>query len=125
MSFKFYYFLPFVLLLIVEVLIAIYVHDNWVRPYAGDLLVVIMLYCLVKSLINATVIPAALSVLVFAYLVELSQYFHLVSLLRLENNSVARVVMGSSFSWIDILAYTLGILLVIGVEKTKLNTHKR
>ena len=39
-----------VALLIIEVLIALYVRDGFVRPYLGDVLVVILLHCLVRTL---------------------------------------------------------------------------
>ena len=34
------YFVIFLLLLIIEVLIALYVHDDFIRPYIGDVLVI-------------------------------------------------------------------------------------
>ena len=40
-----------VLLVITEVLIALYVHDDFVRPYVGDVLVVIAVYCAVRIFI--------------------------------------------------------------------------
>jgi len=55
-------------------------------------------------------------VLVFAYAVEISQYFHLVGLLGLQDAKTAKILLGASFSFIDMLTYTLGILLVIVTE---------
>ncbi|WP_092559518.1 hypothetical protein [Anaeromicropila populeti] len=43
------YLIAFMGLLGIEVLIARYVHDTVIRPYIGDVLVVIVLYCLVRS----------------------------------------------------------------------------
>ncbi|MCW5910752.1 MAG: DUF2809 domain-containing protein [Cyclobacteriaceae bacterium] len=37
---------------IAEVLIALFVHDSFIRPYVGDVLVVILIYCFVKSFID-------------------------------------------------------------------------
>jgi hypothetical protein len=34
----------------------------------------------------------------------------------LEGNAVARTIIGTTFSWSDIVAYTLGIVFVVGVE---------
>ena len=75
------YFALAVLLFIIEVLIALYQHDNFVRSYGGDFLVVILLYCFIKSFIVKPVIKTAIAVLIFAYSVEISQYFHLIKLL--------------------------------------------
>ena len=72
-----------VLLFLTEVIIAVFVHDNFVRPYVGDLLVVILLYCFLKSFVDIRVEKAALYVLVFSFAIEGLQYFHIVRLLGL------------------------------------------
>ena len=93
-----------------------FAHDRIIRPYIGDLLVVILIYCFVKSFLDSPVKPTAIGVLVFAYAVEISQYFHLINLLGLENSSLARIILGTSFEWVDLLAYTIGIVVVIILE---------
>ncbi|WP_353480312.1 DUF2809 domain-containing protein [Haliscomenobacter sp.] len=100
-----------------EVLIALYLHDRIIRPYIGDLLVVILIYCCVKAVINAPVFATAMGVLLFAYAVEILQYFRVVDLLGLGHSKLARVIIGSSFEWMDMLAYTLGIGLVLILER--------
>src|SRR5579859_6004621 len=95
------YFLWFILLLIAELLIGVYMHDTFIRPYGGDFLVVILLYCFIKSFINAPVAKTAIWVLVFACAVEISQYFHLVKLLGLAHSGVAVLLLGNSFSFRD------------------------
>jgi hypothetical protein len=110
------YFLLTAFLLLTEILIGVYLHDALIRPYGGDFLVVILLYCFVKSFLSTRVFPTACCVLIFAYLIELSQYFHLVEMLGLQNSRVAVMLMGNYFSFTDMLAYTLGILLVVVVE---------
>lgn len=103
-------------LFVIEVLIAVYVHDNLVRPYVGDYLVVMLLYCGVRTFINASPLKIALAILLFAYLIELLQYFHLVDRLGLAGNTVARTVIGYGFEWLDLLAYTLGVISILLLE---------
>lgn len=103
-------------LFVIEVLIAVYVHDNFVRPYVGDYLVVMLLYCALRTLINASPLKIALAVLLFAYFIELLQYFHLVDRLGLAGNTVARTVIGYGFEWLDLLAYTLGVISILMLE---------
>lgn len=110
------YFLLFVLLFVTEVLIALYVHDNFIRPFFGDFLVVILVYTFVMSFINAPKIAVAVGVLLFAFVVELSQYLQLIELLGLHDSKLAKTVMGNSFMWEDILMYVLGIVFTLGVE---------
>ena len=113
------YFLLTVLLFLIEVAIAMYAHDRFVRPYVGDFLVVIFLYCLVQSFFKIPYNKAALAVLLFSYLIEASQYFHLINHLGLRQSRLAHLILGSGFEWIDLLAYTLGILLVTEIEKRR------
>ena len=108
-------------LFIVEVFIAIYAHDDIIRPYGGDLLAVIFLYCGIKSVINSPVIKTALSVLLFSFILEISQYFHILNYAGLQNCKLANVIMGNSFAWIDLLAYTLGTVIILGFENKPLH----
>jgi hypothetical protein len=106
------------------VLIARYLHGGFIRAYGGDFLVVIFLYCLMKSFLNTAVLPTACWILVFAYIVEISQYFHLITLLGLQHSRMAKLILGTTFSMIDMLTYTLGILLFIMVEVLTSKTWK-
>lgn len=108
-----------ILIFIIEVLIALFVHDKIIRPYIGDTLVVILIYCFVKAFLDIPVLPAALGVLAFSYIIEILQYFHFINWLGLNHSKVARIVLGNSFAWIDILAYTVGIAAVFFIEKIK------
>lgn len=110
------YFLLTVLLFIIELWIGIYMHDKIIRPYMGDLLVVILIYCFIKSFFTFSVKHTAIGVLIFSFAIEFLQYFKLVDLLGLEDNKLARIVIGSSFSWEDLMAYLAGILLVLFAE---------
>ena len=123
MKVNFGYFLMFWLLLITELLIGIYIRDSFIRPYGGDFLVVMLLYCFVKSFIDASVGKTAVGVLAFAYLIELSQYFHLAKFWGLEHSRTALLILGNSFSFSDLLCYTLGILLALFVEKIRMGRN--
>lgn len=114
--FNFRFFVFTVLLFVIEVLIALYVHDNFVRPYVGDYLVVMLIYCALRTFINASPIKITVAVLLFAYLIELLQYFHLVDRLGLADNPLARTVIGYGFEWWDLLAYTLGVITILLLE---------
>jgi hypothetical protein len=106
-----------ILFFVIEVLIALYVHDNFIRPYVGDYLVVMLIYCAVRTFIKADTLPIAIGVLLFAYLVEVLQYFRIVDRLGLAGNQLAKTVIGYGFEWLDILAYTLGVITVVLVER--------
>ncbi|MEZ4955241.1 MAG: DUF2809 domain-containing protein [Saprospiraceae bacterium] len=116
-SFNKNYFLATLLLFLIEVGIALFVKDRFIRPYFGDFLVVILLYCFLKSFWNETPLKAGVYVLVFAFAIEIGQYFQLVKLIGLNHSELARTVIGTGFDWGDLVAYTLGILLVLILEK--------
>ncbi len=112
------YFILSLLLLLTEIIIAIFIHDQFVRPIIGDFLVVILIYCFIKSFLNLSVIKTAIFVLLFSYVVEILQYFNTVEKLGLQNNNLASIIIGNAFSWIDIIAYTSGIVIIILIEIT-------
>ena len=101
-------------LLGVEVLIARFAHDRLIRPYAGDFLATILLYYLLKSVWPAR--RVALAALLVSYAIELAQLAQLLPRLGWQHVRVARLVLGSAFSWGDMLAYTLGAAAVLAVE---------
>lgn len=118
------YFILTILLFLIETAIALYLHDNFIRPYFGDFLVVMLLYCFLKSFINLSVWVAAGLVLLFSFTIEIAQYFNMVEKLGLQHYKIAKVVLGNSFAWMDLLAYVLGILAVISIEKIYCRTRK-
>jgi hypothetical protein len=111
------YFALAVLLFIVEVLIAKYVHDHIIRPYIGDTLVVILIYCFVRSFLDTPVVATGLCVLAFSFLIETLQYFEIVKKLGLQHSKIASVIIGTSFAWMDIYAYIAGIMLIFVIER--------
>ncbi|QQL49593.1 ribosomal maturation YjgA family protein [Mucilaginibacter ginkgonis] len=112
------YFLWTVALFLTEVAIALYIHDAFIRPYFGDFLVVVLIFCFVRSFFKTRLVPTLIGVLLFAYLIETAQYFHIVNALGLQGNRLAETVIGTGFSWVDMLMYTLGgmFLKVINVN---------
>jgi hypothetical protein len=111
------YFALFLLILTLEFIIALYIHDAFIRPYFGDVLVVILLYCFVRAFLRTPILPTAIAVLLFSCVIETLQYFNIVALLGLGRSTVARIVIGNLFSWLDILSYIAGIAILLLAEK--------
>jgi Protein of unknown function (DUF2809) len=103
-------------LFLVEVFIAVFIDDSFVRPFVGDVLVVILIYCLVRTFWKIRYNTAALSVLVFAWTIEILQYFNLVDILGLRKYKIIAIAIGSTFDWKDTIAYLLGAAIVLGLE---------
>ena len=113
------YFLVACGLLLTEVIIALYAHDQIIRPYGGDLLATVFLYCLVRSMVMARPARILMAVLLISYLIEGLQYLDLLSWLGWQHWQLARIVLGSHFAWGDMLAYSLGALLVLAAENLR------
>ena len=103
-------------LLATEVCIALFVNDSFIRPYVGDMLVTLLLCCLCRVIIPNKVRLLPLYVFAFAACVEFSQYFDLVALLGLANNRFLSVLMGRTFSWLDLLCYAVGCIAAWGLD---------
>jgi len=96
----------------VEVFKALFIHDRLVRPFVGDMLVVILIFTICRTFINAGYFRLALCALIFAFAVEIGQYFNLISIFGLRHSALARIIIGATFDFHDLLAYSAGILLV-------------
>jgi hypothetical protein len=117
------YFALAIMLFAIEILIATFAHDRIIRPYIGDVLVVILIYCFVKSVLNTPVLKTAICVLLFSFAIEGLQYLNLVDRLGLQNSKIATTIIGNSFEWIDIFAYIVGTVLVLFFEKIILSRN--
>lgn len=111
------YLLAAGLLFAVEAGIAAYAHDPVVRPYGGDVLATVLLYCLLRSGSAGPASRTVWAALLLSYLVEATQYAHLVERLGFGHSPLARLVLGSQFAWGDLLAYSLGAGLAGAAEK--------
>ena len=105
------YMIATLVLLFVEVCIALFVHDKFVRPFIGDVLVVILIYTFIRIFIPEKVWLLPLYIFIFAAAVEVLQYFKIVELLGLDNNQLMRTIIGTSFDIRDILCYFVGCAL--------------
>lgn len=112
-----HYFGLAIIYFLLEVMIALYVHDDFVRPYIGDALVVILIYCFIKAFFRLPVLTAAVFVLVFSFTIELLQYLNMVEMLGLQKSKVPRIVIGTSFSWLDLIMYAVGFTVILIIEK--------
>lgn len=102
----------FALLLSAEVCIALFVHDAFVRPYLGDVLVIVLLYCLGRGPLGIRGRWLTPAVTAAGVLAEALQYLRLADRLGLGPASPLRVILGSTFDWADLLCYLAGGLIL-------------
>lgn len=112
-------FIIFLLLFAVEVIIALYINDQVIRPYGGDVLVVLLIYYFGKTFLEIKPLYLIIAVLLFAYMIEIGQYMRLVDILGVRHIKVLRIIIGSSFSWGDMLAYTIGGAICYFIDRER------
>jgi len=106
------YLLATVLIFLVELFIALFVRDNFIRPYVGDILVVVLIYTFLRIIFPERPRLLPLYVFLFAAGVEALQGMRIVELLGLQNNRFFSVLIGTTFDWKDIICYGVGCVLL-------------
>ena len=101
----------FFVILITEILIALFVRDNFVRPYIGDMLVTVLICSFARIFIPEKIRLMPMFVFIFSSLVEIGQYFDFVKLLGLDDNVFISTLLGRTFSLADLICYGVGCLL--------------
>lgn len=94
----------FAVVLGAEILIALFVHDRFIRPYIGDVLAVICVYFLARTFLSGKPRFLSIYVTLFAFCVELVQLTALSEMLP----RVLAVIVGGTFDYTDLLCYLIG-----------------
>jgi len=113
------YLLISCILLLTETIIAIFVNDQFFRPIFGDYLAAILIFYLLATFLKMKLNKITLLALAISYTIEFLQYIHILELLHLDKIKSITILLGNSFSWTDIIAYTLGITTVVLIHNYK------
>lgn len=119
------YLVVFIILLVIEILIAVYIHDNLIRPYVGDILVVALVYYFIRIFVPNGVRMLTLYVFIFSASIEVIQYFRVIEIIGLENNTFMKIVLGSVFDLKDIICYAIGCIIIGIYEFIQLEIEQR
>lgn len=119
MIFNYKYFLTTIFLFLAEASIAtVFKNIVWLRAYFGDVLVVILIYTFMLTFLDIkNKMLLNIGVFLFACVIEFAQYFHFAQWFGLKDNKIAMIVLGNSFSWIDILCYAMGSFCILTFHK--------
>ena len=110
------YGVAFLLILIAEILIALFIRDSFVRPYVGDMLVTVLICSFIRIFIPEKFSAAPLFIFLFSLFVEIGQYFDFVKLLGLDKNLFLSTLLGRTFSVADIICYGIGCVVFAVVD---------
>lgn len=103
-------------LFVIEVLIALFVRDQFVRPYLGDVLAVMLVYAVLRAATPLGITASLGVALGVALVIEVAQALNMLGALGLADNQVARIVLGGAFDMLDMAAYLAGGVVVPAVE---------
>ena len=110
-------------LLLIEVIIALYVHDDFIRPYVGDMLVVIVIYTFIRIIVPEKCKLIPLFLFIFAAGVELLQLANIVEILGVADNKFLKILIGSVFDIKDIVCYAVGCVILCMYEWVRVRRH--
>jgi hypothetical protein len=110
------FFASSLMLLSIEICIAAFLTEGFIRHTFGDFLVVILMYCAVRSIIKLNPLTIAFGVLAVAFLIEFLQLFNLLDYLNLRDHQFAIIILGSTFEITDLIAYTLGVITIFLID---------
>ncbi len=113
LTFSLKFLFIFLAIFIVEVLIAKYLDDAFIRPFGGDVLVVVLMYAFFRIFLKTNYKNLALGVLIFSFVIEFLQATHYVNWLGLQDSNFWTIVLGTHFSVYDLLAYFIGYIICL------------
>lgn len=108
------YIVGFLLLLGVEICIGVFYFSKFIRAYIGDVIVVWVIYCLLRSFVpkRFNSYAVAMGILAFSFMVEFLQKAHIADILGIENQ-LLRIIIGTDFAVADLWSYAAGTLVTI------------
>ena len=116
------YLVAFLITFLIEVIIALFIKNNFIRGFVGDVLVIVLMYSFIKIFISKEIKLLPLYLFIFAASVEATQYFNIVGKLNLQDSKFFRIIIGTTFDINDILCYFAGAVILFAFQKIKKQT---
>ena len=109
---RLFYLLATLVIIGIEVLIALFVRDMFIRPYVGDVIVVFAVYTFIRIFIPDGLVLMPAYVFVFSCIVEILQYVHILDRFGLQDNRFLSILLGGTFDFKDIVCYLVGCIVL-------------
>lgn len=91
---------------------------DFIARYAGDTLWAVAVFGLIGLLaVEWSTTRVAIATLLVSYAVEASQLYHAPWIDGIRDARLGRMVLGEGFLWTDIICYTVGVTLCVGLEQ--------
>ena len=130
MSRRLVYFSLSLMCIIFCIIIVLLLNETpFIRGFVGDVIIIVFIYYFIMTLKDFSSIHVVIFTLALAFITEVLQYFHFASILGLQHNKIAQLVIGSIFDPMDLIAYTIGGIVAYIIDtkiiKQPKNTHIR
>ncbi len=124
-----YFSLSLMCIIFCILIVLLFSEMPFIRGLVGDVIIVVFIYYFIMTLKEFSSIYVVIFTLVLALITEVLQYFHFASILGLQHNKIAQLVIGSIFDPMDMIAYTVGGIVAFIIDtkiiKKPKNTHFR
>lgn len=106
-------------LLLLEIGIALSLRDMVIRPYGGEMLAAMLVYCGLRAVTRLRVAVAAIAAFAVAVAIEWAQLADVPGQLGWDGDLIARIVVGNAFDPVDVAAYAAGAAIVMTLEAVR------
>ncbi|EHB68477.1 DUF2809 domain-containing protein [Paenibacillus lactis] len=124
-----YFSLSLMCIIFCILIVLLFSEMPFIRGLVGDVIIVVFIYYFIMTLKDFNSIYVVIFTLVLAFITEVLQYFHFASILGLQHNKIAQLIIGSIFDPMDMIAYTIGGIVAFIIDtkiiKKPKNTHIR
>jgi len=92
-------------------------HFTFIPLWVGDVLWAAMVYFILRFfMLKASVLKITLISIVISYAIEFGQLYKAEWIDNMRHTFLSRMILGETFFWGDLLSYTVGILIGVGIE---------
>lgn len=124
-----YFSLSLMCIIFCILIVLLFSETPFIRGLVGDVIIVVFIYYFIMTLKDFSSIYVVIFTLILALITEVLQYFDFASILGLQHNKIAQLVIGSIFDPMDMIAYTIGGIVAYIIDtkiiKKPKNTHFR
>lgn len=124
---RFYYSIAIMITIVLGLASRIYAYTlpDILSDHAGDALWAIMIYIGIRIIwVHKSLLFAVIFSLLCCYLIECSQLYQAVWINEIRHTMIGGLVLGKGFLWIDLLRYTVGILIAVGLDNMILKSRR-
>lgn len=97
-------------------IVKLFSNNQFIRGFTGDIVIILLIYFFIKIFSDFSPIKLTVFMLLLAFATEFLQYLTLISILGLEQNTLAQLIIGAVFDPLDLIAYTIGAIIVYIID---------